>query len=197
MRRPKVILFCLCLIPLANLIWKGVAGNLGANPVEYVIRYLGDWGLRFLLITLSVTPLRILTKNGSFAQYRRMLGLYAFFYVALHLLMFFIADLGGSPAALWHEVLKRRFIMAGMAAFIILCMLAATSTNNIIKRLGAEKWKKIHRWIYIAAPLAALHYYWMTKADKAEPLLYAAILSILLLFRVYRRFFFRRPGSAT
>ena len=186
MKPSRIILFAACLIPLALLVYKGATNGLGANPVEAVIRNLGDWGLRFLLITLAVTPVRILTGVNSLAQYRRMLGLFAFFYVTLHLLTFFVADLSGSFAALWKEVVKRQFITAGMAAFLILVPLAATSVNRAIKWMGAARWKKLHRGIYIAAPLAVLHYYWMAKADKTEPWIYAAILAALLLFRAYR-----------
>jgi sulfoxide reductase heme-binding subunit YedZ len=191
MKPSKAVLFTISLLPLAILIYRGVTGHLGANPVEFVIRNLGDWGLRFLLITLAVTPLRIIMKNGNLAQYRRMLGLFAFFYAALHLLTFFVADLSGSFPRLWQEVVKHPFITAGMAAFLILVPLAATSANSIIKRLGAARWKAIHKGIYVAAPLAVLHFYWMVKADKREPLIYASVLAVLLLFRLYRRYFRR------
>lgn len=181
----KVALFCTSLLPLAGLVYFGLTQQLGANPVEAVIRGLGDWGLRFLLLTLTLTPLRMTTGWHGLARYRRMLGLFAFFYIFLHLLIFIVVDLQGDFIALWKEIVKRKFITVGMLAFLLLAPLAATSVDRMIKRMGAARWKALHKLVYPATMLACLHFYWMAKADKTEPLVYAAILSALLLCRVY------------
>ncbi len=188
MKPSKIALFIISLFPLAWLVYLGIAGKLGANPVEYVVRDLGDWGLRFLLITLAITPLRILTKNNGFARYRRTLGLFAFFYISLHFLTFFIVDMSLSFSSLCTEILKRKFITVGIFSFLILVPLAVTSADIMIKKMGGAAWRKLHKLVYPAALLAVLHFYWMAKADKTEPLIYAGILAALLLFRIYKRF---------
>lgn len=184
-KKSKIALFTISLLPVAWLVYGVFANKLGANPIEYIIRDLGEWGLRFLLLTLCITPLRVMGQWPSLAQYRRMLGLFAFFYVFLHLTIFIVVDLSGSMSALWHEIVKRKFITVGMLAFIILIPLAITSVNKIIKRMGAARWKTLHKGVYVASILAVLHFYWMAKADKTEPLIYAAILAVLLGYRVY------------
>lgn len=196
-KKSKIALFTASLLPVAWLVYGVFANKLGANPVEYIIRDLGEWGLRFLLLTLCITPLRVMGKWPSLAQYRRMLGLFAFFYVFLHLTMFIVVDLSGSMSALWHEIVKRKFITVGMLAFIILIPLAVTSVNKIIKRMGAARWKTLHKGIYAASILAVLHFYWMAKADKTEPLIYAAILAVLLGYRVYAAWAKSRKKKAT
>jgi len=193
----KILVFLASLLPFSMLIYMNLTQQLGANPVEYIIRDMGDWGLRFLLITLAITPLRMITGWHILARFRRMMGLYAFFYITLHLTCFFVVDMGGSFTALWEEVVKRKFITAGMAAFILLVPLAATSADVIIKKLGAARWKALHKSIYAAAILACLHFYWMVKADKTEPLIYTVILAVLLLYRVYDRVRRRQKGLNT
>lgn len=189
----KPAVFTLSLLPLVWLSVGLIQDRLGANPIEYIIRDLGEWGLRFLLITLAITPAIRLTRWTMLAQFRRMMGLFAFFYVFLHLCVFIVLDLSGSFSALWHEILKRKFITVGMLAFAILIPLAATSFNKIIKKMGAARWKKLHKLVYLAAPLAVLHFYWMVKADKSEPIVYGTVLTILLGSRIY---FFRVKKSA-
>lgn len=179
----KPIVFIASLLPLAWLVSRGFMGQLGANPVEAVIRDLGDWALRFLLITLAVSPLFKLTGWGWVMSLRRMLGLYAFFYLTLHLSAYIGIDQFFDFAAILKDILRRNFITVGMLAFVLMLPLALTSTNKMIKRLGGARWRKLHQLIYVIAPLGVLHYYWMAKADKSQPLLYAAILGGLFFVR--------------
>lgn len=177
------IIFLLCLLPLGWLVTRGLTSQLGANPVEAVIRFLGDWALRFLFITLAVSPLRLLTGWSWPLSLRRMLGLYAFFYLVLHLGAYIGLDRFFDFAAIWKDILRRNFITAGMIAFVLMVPLAVTSTNKMVKRLGGARWKKLHKLVYPIAILGVLHYYWMAKADKTEPLIYAAILGLLFFLR--------------
>ena len=179
----KPAAFILCLLPLLWLGWRGIDGQLGANPVEAVIRFLGDWALRFLFITLAVSPLRLLTGWSWPMSLRRMLGLYAFFYLALHLGAYVGLDRFFDFAAIWKDILRRNFITAGMIAFVLMVPLAVTSTNRMVKRLGGTRWKKLHKLVYPIAILSVLHYYWMAKANKTEPLIYAGILALLFFLR--------------
>jgi len=185
----KPVVFILCLLPLAGIGYE-LFFVYHANPVEFVLRELGEWALRFLLITLAVTPLRKLMGWAWIVPLRRMLGLYAFFYALLHLLVFFVADLNYSFARLWEEILKRPYITVGMAAFLLMVPLAVTSTNKMIKRLGGERWRALHRLIYASGALAVLHFYWLkaSKANVSEPLIYAAILAVLLGYRMADRY---------
>jgi sulfoxide reductase heme-binding subunit YedZ len=186
----------LCALPLMVLAARGLMDGLGANPIEAIIRNLGDWGLRFLLLTLAVTPLRKLAGWTVLARYRRMLGLWAFAYVALHLLSYVVLDQFFDWTAIGIEILKHKFITAGMLAFVLLVPLAATSTNGMIKRLGGARWRRLHQTIYVIAPLAAMHFIWMVKADLREPLLYATILLVLLGSRVVAVLRMRRVAAA-
>ncbi len=179
----SLLIFLLCLLPLVWLVTRGLTGQLGANPVEAVIRFLGDWALRFLFITLAVSPLRLLTGWSWPMSLRRMLGLYAFFYLALHLGAYVGLDRFFDFAAIWKDILRRNFITAGMIAFVLMVPLAVTSTNKMVKRLGGARWKKLHKLVYPIAILGVLHYYWMAKADKTEPLIYAGILALLFFLR--------------
>lgn len=185
----KPLVFVASLYPLGHLVWLALHEGLGANPVEFVLRNLGEWALIFLCLTLAVTPFRKLTGIAQVMPLRRMLGLYAFFYAVLHLLVFWGADLSFSPALLWKEVVKRPYITAGVAALLIMLPLAITSTDRMIKRLGGPAWRNLHRLIYVAAPVAVLHFYWMklSKSHVTEPLIYAAIVALLLLYRVADR----------
>ena len=174
----------LCLGPLLWLAARGfLIDSLGANPIEAVIRFLGDWALRFLFIALAVTPLRKITDWSALARYRRMLGLWAFAYASLHMTAYVVLDQFFDWAAIGGEIIKHRFITAGMAAFILLVPLAATSTAAMVRRLGGRRWRRLHQVVYLVAPLAAMHYIWMVKADIRQPLVYATILSFLLGFR--------------
>ena len=178
----------LCILPLAWLLYLTfITGNLGANPVEYIIRYLGDWALRFLLIALAVTPVRILTGWLMVARLRRMIGLYAFSYVLLHITGYVVIDHFFDWKTIWADIVKRTYITVGMAALLMLLPLAVTSTDGMIRRLAGERWRKLHRLVYPAGVAGVIHYFLMIKAGYQQPLLYAVILTILLGIRLYRR----------
>lgn len=179
----KVLVFALCLLPLGFLAWGIFNDSLGANPIEAVIRDLGDWALRFLLITLAVTPLRRFTGVDWLLRLRRMLGLYAFFYALLHLAGYLWLDQFFDWAAIGKDIIKRPFITVGFAALVLLIPLAITSTKGMMRRLG-RRWKTLHRSIYLIAAFAVLHYWWMVKLDTTQPALYTVILAILLAARL-------------
>jgi sulfoxide reductase heme-binding subunit YedZ len=181
----KTALFLLCLGPLASLVYGLSSDTLGANPIEALTRGLGDWTLRFLLITLAVTPLRRLSGLNWLLRLRRMLGLFTFFYAALHFASYVWLDQFFDWAAIWKDIVKRPFITVGFASFLLLIPLAATSNNAMIKRLGGRLWQKLHRTVYAIAVFAVLHYWWMVKIDITQPAIYAAALAVLLGLRVY------------
>lgn len=183
MRVFKAAVFLACLSPLLWLGFAAALGALGANPVEALIRSLGDWALRLVLITLCMTPLRQVTGWGGFIRVRRMLGLFAFFYAALHLIAYAGIDLELQWAALLRDITKRPFITMGALAFVLLLPLALTSTDRAIRSLGSH-WRRLHRLIYLITALACLHYYWMVKLDTHTPLLYAGITGVLLTWRL-------------
>lgn len=180
----KVVVFLLCLTPLAFLANHALRGELTANPVEFIQHFTGDWTLRFLLITLSITPLRKLLSIPELIRFRRMLGLFAFFYVCLHFLTYLGPDQSFNVAGMLKDVAKRRFIAVGFLAFLLLIPLAITSTQGWIRRLGGRRWQALHKSIYAIAILGVIHYYWLVKSDVRKPLFYAAILAILLLWRI-------------
>jgi methionine sulfoxide reductase heme-binding subunit len=182
--------FLLCLAPLGWLGWLATTGGLGVNPIEAVNRSLGDWALRLLLISLAVRPAKDIFGWPLVMRFRRMLGLFAFCYVALHLSSWIGLDQFFAWRHIWADIVKRPFITIGMLAFVLLAPLAATSTSGMIKRLGAKRWKRLHRLVYPAAALAVFHYFMMVKADMREPLTYAAVLAVLL----GSRFIVRWPG---
>jgi sulfoxide reductase heme-binding subunit YedZ len=183
----KPLVFVLALTPLALLAWKATHGGLGAHPQEFVNRFFGDWALRFLLIALSVTPLRGLTGWNALARFRRMMGLYAFFYACLHVTSYVAVDQFFDWAAIGKDIVKRNYITVGMVTFSLLIPLAATSTDGMLRRLGGPRWKKLHRLVYVAGIAGVFHFYMMVKADVREPLIYAAILAVLLGYRVVQR----------
>ena len=178
----KPLLFLLFLLPLGGLVWQGVAGGLGANPVEQITRTTGDWTLRLLLLTLAVTPLRRLTGWSELLRLRRMIGLYSFFYAGLHLTTYVWLDQGFNLAWVLEDVLERPYITVGFAAFLMLLPLAITSNQWSIRRLG-RRWKRLHRLVYPAAFAGVLHFLWLVKADLREPLIYLGVLSLLLILR--------------
>jgi sulfoxide reductase heme-binding subunit YedZ len=182
----KPLVFSASLLPLAWLFWLGWSDQLGANPVETLSHRTGDWSLRFLLLTLAVTPLRRLTGWNGLQRFRRMLGLFAFFHVCLHFGVYLIFDQFFDLSAIIADVAKRPYITVGFAAFLLLIPLAATSTNRMIKRLG-QNWQRLHRLVYLIAILGVLHYLWLVKADLREPLMYAGILAVLLGYRLWWR----------
>lgn len=184
----KPALFLLCLLPLASLIWRalGIAGtDLGANPVEKIQDTLGQWGLRMLLITLAVTPLRDWFNAAWLIQLRRMLGVFAFCYVLLHFLTWLILDQDLYWAGILPDIARRPFITIGFLALLLLLPLAVTSTNGMMRRLG-RRWKTLHRLVYLIVLLGIWHYYWQVKADVREPLFYLAIALVLLGWRVWK-----------
>ena len=188
-RALKLVLFLLCLLPLGKLALEtfAVAGlSLGANPVEELLHRLGKWGLNFLLITLAVTPLRRLSGWTWLLRFRRMLGLFAFFYVTLHFLVYAGLDQRFDPAAILEDVAERPYITLGMTALLLLLPLALTSTRAMMRRLG-RRWQPLHRLVYPITILGVWHFYWQVKLDTLEPLIYAAILAALLGFRLVRR----------
>jgi sulfoxide reductase heme-binding subunit YedZ len=192
----KAILFLLCLWPLAYYVWHFQQDNLGANPIEAVIRGMGLWALRFLLITLTVTPLRKLTHQPWLGRLRRMLGLFTFFYACLHLTTYLWFDQFFDWPAIAKDILKRPFITAGMVAFALLIPLAATSTNAMIRRLGGRRWQELHRTIYAISIIAVLHFWWMVKLDTSQPALYALLVAALLGLRIWWRELERRRQLA-
>jgi sulfoxide reductase heme-binding subunit YedZ len=196
-RYVKPLLFLLCLAPAAWLaagilalqsgdLTGAAAQALGANPVEKVQDTLGVWGLRLLLVTLAVTPLRVIGGWPRLQLFRRMLGLFAFFYISLHFLWYLFVDQAFDWRQLAADVVKRPYITAGFTAFLLLVPLAATSTRRAMRRLG-RRWQKLHRLAYVAAILGCVHYWWQVKADVREPLVYAAVLALLLGWRLYHR----------
>ncbi len=168
------------------LLYAALSDQLGANPAEALIRATGDWTLRFLCLVLAITPLRVITQTPSLARFRRMLGLFVYFYVTLHLLSYSWFDMGFDLAAIGLDIAKRWFILVGFAAFVLLTPLALTSFNRAIKTLGARRWQALHKSVYAVAALAVLHFFWMRsgKNDYAEVLVYAAILAGLLGWRL-------------
>ena len=182
----KIVVFPACVIPVAHLGLSAYQGNLGANPLEVITHTTGDWTLRFLLITLCITPLRQLTKQYWMIQYRRMLGLFAFFHGTLHLTTYLWFDKFFVWHDIWQDVAKRKFITVGFLAFVLMVPLAVTSTKGMIRRLG-KRWTALHRLIYVSALAGVAHYYWLVKADHRLPLTYGAILASLLAYRVVKR----------
>jgi len=183
----KAAAFILALVPWVLLIRAAVTNNLGINPAETIQLETGRWALKFLLLSLAITPLRRITGWNILIQYRRMLGLFAFFYATLHFLSYWSFDLNFSFAAMMGDVLKRPFIALGFAAFLLMVPLALTSTKGWIRRLG-KKWTLLHRLVYAAAILAVVHFIWKVKVFTGDPVLYAAILVVLLGFRLFWAF---------
>ncbi|MBE7366360.1 sulfite oxidase heme-binding subunit YedZ [Ramlibacter pallidus] len=190
----KPLVFVLSLLPFAWLFYAAFTDNLGANPAESLIRSTGDWTLRFLCITLAVTPLRVLANLPTLQRFRRMLGLFTFFYAVLHLLGYAVFDQGLDVAEIAKDIAKRPFILVGFSALVLLVPLAATSFNRAVKAMGVKRWQALHKAVYVIAPLAILHFFWMRagKNDFAEVALYAAILGVLLGWRVWHK----RRGAA-
>ena len=187
-RWAKPLVFALCLLPLSWLLSRVAQDQLGANPQEALIRATGDWALRFLVIVLAVTPLRELSGLSALARYRRMLGLFMYFYALLHFLSYSGFDMGFDVADIVIDIVKRPFILVGSLALLLLTPLAATSFNAAIRTLGAKRWQRLHRLVYAVAGLAVLHFFWMRagKNDFAEVAVYAALLALLLGWRLRR-----------
>jgi methionine sulfoxide reductase heme-binding subunit len=179
----KVLVFLLSCVPLLGLIWRGFHNDLTANPVEFLQHQTGDWTLRFLIFTLCITPFRKVLNLPELIRFRRMLGLFAFFYVCLHFLTYLGPDQSFNFAGMLKDVVKRPFITVGFAAFLLLIPLAITSTASWVRRLGGKRWQALHRSIYLCAVLGVIHYYWLVKSDVREPLFYGLLVGIVLLWR--------------
>jgi len=185
--RVKWLALLAALAPLALLVWRGFNNGLGANPIEFITRSTGEWTLILLLVTLCITPLRRLTGLNWLLRLRRMLGLTAFFYGCLHFTTYLWLDQFFDPAAIIKDIVKRPFITAGFAAFLLLIPLAITSTDAMVRRLGAKRWLLLHRLAYVATGIGVVHYWWLVKADVSEPLFYAVALAVLLAARLVTR----------
>ena len=196
----KPMVFALCLGPMGWLVWQvssgglSPAGGLGANPIEAINRFLGDWALRFLLVTLAVTPLSGVIGRPTPIRFRRMLGLFAFAYATLHIFSYTGLDQRFDWGDIWADIVKRNYITVGMATFLMLVPLAVTSTKGMVRRIGGARWQKLHRLVYVAAIAGVFHFTMMVKADLREPMAYAAVLALLLGYRVVKRIKHRRPA---
>lgn len=191
----KVAVFVLSLVPFAALVERTLRGQLGPEPVTFLQHATGDWTLRFLVFTLAITPLRKLLGLPELIRFRRMLGLFAFFYVCLHFLTYIGPDQAFSLAGMWRDVAKRKFITVGFLGFLLLIPLAVTSTAGWVRRLGGKRWQALHRSVYATAVCGVIHYYWLVKSDVRKPLFYGALFAILLLWRL-GNWLLRRGKSA-
>jgi len=195
----KPAVFVAALIPLGHLVWAALADALGPNPAEALIRSTGDWTLRFLCITLAITPLRHLTGQNQLLRFRRMLGLFAFFYGVMHVLCYSGFDMAFDLGDIVRDIAKRPFILVGTSALLLMAPLAATSFNRAIRALGAARWQRLHRLVYVVAALGLLHFWWMRagKNNFGEPSLYIVIVGVLLLWRLWHRIVGRRKDART
>ena len=193
----KPAVFLACLVPVGQLVYGAFWGDLGANPVEMITNTTGIWTLRLIVITLAITPLRWLTKQNTVILFRRMLGLFAFFYGTLHFMTYFILDRSLIFDDLWEDVMKRPYITMGFSAFVLMIPLALTSTKGWIRRLGGYRWNLLHRLIYITAILAVIHYWWKVKLDTTNPRYYALIVAALLGVRIWKAIARRQTARAT
>lgn len=191
----KALVFLVCLLPVTALGNRALHGRLGANPVEFVQHATGDWALRFLVLTLAISPFRKLLNLPELIRFRRMLGLFAFFYVCLHFLTYIGPDQSFDLSAMWKDVAKRRFVTVGFLGFVLLIPLAMTSTAGWIRRLGGKRWQHLHRAVYVTALCGVIHYYWLVKSDVRKPLFYGALVAMLLLWRL-AAWLSRRPRAA-
>ena len=182
-RWTKVVVFLLCLVPLGWLGWRGWNQDLSANPIEFITHFTGDWTLRFLVFTLAVTPLRKLLGLPDLIKFRRMIGLFAFFYGTLHFTTYIWLDKFFVLGDMLHDVGKRPFITAGFAAFVAMIPLALTSTRGWIRRMGGKRWQALHRLVYFSAVAGVVHYYWLVKSSVRRPLFYGALVALALLIR--------------
>ncbi len=193
MRSTKLLVFTLCLAPTLVLIWDSVTGGLSVNPIEDITHRTGDWALRFVLLTLAVTPFRWLSGWNEVIRYRRMLGLFTFWYASLHFSTYIVFDHFFDIRSIADDVIERKYVTAGFLGFVLMLPLAVTSTQGWIRRLG-KRWSVLHRLIYVTAVAGVVHFLWLVKLETSEPLVYAAVLSGLLLVRVVRRKLMRAVG---
>lgn len=186
-RRSKPLVFVLCSIPAAILVFDIATGNISADPIEDLTRVTGIWGLRLLLITLAITPLRFITGINQIVMLRRMLGVFAFFYILLHFLTWLVIDNFFDFQRIIEDIIERYYILFGSLAFVMLIPLAITSTNRMVRWVGAKRWTKLHKLIYPISILGIVHFYLQVKADITEPVIHGAILAILLGYRVWKK----------
>lgn len=194
-RWTKLVVFAVCLVPFGILAWRFYQQDLGPNPLEFITHFTGDWTIRLIAATLAITPLRKLLGMPDLIRFRRMIGLYAFFYGCLHFLTYLYFDKLFDFHEIVKDVAKRPFITAGFAAFLFMVPLAITSTTGWIRRLGGKRWQRLHRLVYLSGIAAVVHYYWLVKSDVRLPLLYGAIIGALLLYRVAAKLRFQRATS--
>ncbi len=193
MRFAKILFFGFCLAPTLVLIWDSFTGGLSVNPIEDITHRTGDWALRFLLLTLAVTPFRWLSGWNEAIRYRRMLGLFTFWYATLHFSTYVVFDHFFDIRSITDDVIERKYVTAGFLAFVLMLPLAVTSTQGWIRRLG-KRWLVLHRLVYVAAVAGVVHFLWLVKLETSEPLVYAAVLSGLFMARVVRQRFSRASG---
>jgi methionine sulfoxide reductase heme-binding subunit len=184
-----IIITCLvCCLPLIWLVWRAFSADLGVNPIETIVRQLGVWGLRFLVLGLLISPLAYLIRQPRLLRLRRPIGLFGFFYISLHLASYVGLDHYFDWARIWADIVKRPFITFGMIGFMLLIPLVITSFNAAIKAMGGMNWRRLHMLYYLIVPLGVLHYFLLVKADKTMPLIYGTIFAALIGFRVWKRF---------
>ena len=193
MRSAKVLVFSLCFAPTLVLIWDSLTGGLSVNPIEDITHRTDDWALRFVLLTLALTPFRWLSGWNEVIRYRRMLGLFTFWYASLHFSTYIVFDHFFDVRSIADDVIERKYVTAGFFGFVLMLPLAVTSTQGWIRRLG-KRWSVLHRLIYVAAVAGVVHFLWLVKLETSEPLIYAAVLSGLFLVRVVRRKLTRAGG---
>jgi len=191
----KPVVFLACLGPLAYLLYNALLGDLGANPLETITNETGIWTLRLLAATIAITPIRGVTKWNPIITLRRMIGLFAFFYGTLHFFTYFIFDRSLAFDGLWEDVLLRPYITVGFTAFVLMIPLALTSTKGWIRRLGGKRWNTLHKLVYLSASLGVLHYWWKVKLDVTDPMIYAAVVAVLLGWRVVKAIDKRRANA--
>ena len=193
----KPLVHAAALGPLVWLVWLGMHGQFGPNPAEFINRYTGDWAIRLLLIALAVTPVRGITGLAVVMRFRRMLGLYAFFYALLHVSSYVALDQYFAWAAIWQDILKRNYITVGMLGLVILTALAVTSPKAMVKRMGGRNWQRLHKLVYVAAVAAPVHFFMMRKGFQIEPLIYGGIAGLLLAYRAVAWIKIRMRSRAT
>jgi sulfoxide reductase heme-binding subunit YedZ len=192
----KIPVWILSLVPLGYLAWRAWNDDLTANPIEYITHFTGDWTLRFLVITLAISPLRKLLKMPDLIKFRRLIGLFAFFYGCLHFSTYLGVDKFFDFKEIWADVAKRPYITMGFTAFVCMIPLAITSTTGWIRRMGGKRWQLLHRLVYASAIAGVIHYYWLVKSDIRQPRLYAILVGVLLAFRLVVWLIARKPTPA-
>jgi sulfoxide reductase heme-binding subunit YedZ len=192
----KIPVWILSLVPLCYLAWRAWNDDLTANPIEYITHFTGDWTLRFLVITLAISPLRKLLKMPDLIKFRRLIGLFAFFYGCLHFSTYIGVDKFFDFKEIWADVAKRPYITMGFTAFVCMIPLAITSTTGWIRRMGGKRWQLLHRLVYASAIAGVIHYYWLVKSDIRQPRLYAILVGVLLAFRLVVWILNRKPAPA-